>query len=217
MYRYRCRCCTYYCQISLLVLRYDNDLRMTMFAPTMVGAATHFGALGRLSATQAAVPEAPAALCTHPTHPPCSLRPRSCTSHLTPARHANCPLRLLARPAASHAARPTNPVSRSDFVAARMALSRMCPRPAPSHPPSPAAFARALCELRAVCQPTHTAASPMPCACPVGCRRAAQVLVPWICLCLALPNHTPCPLPPCAAATTRAAPHPPARDPSTHN
>ena len=41
-----------------------------MPAPTMVGAATHFGALGRLSATQAAVPEAPAALCTHPTHLP---------------------------------------------------------------------------------------------------------------------------------------------------
>eukprot|EP01047_Picozoa_sp_COSAG01_P084551 COSAG01_NODE_18198_length_1094_cov_0.873367_1_plen_198_part_10 len=146
---------------------------MIIPTPTMVGVATHFGALGRLSATQAAALEAPAALCTHPTHPPCSPHLHSCTSHLTPDRHADCPLRLLACPATPHTARPTNPVSRSDFVAARMALSRMCPRPAPSHPPSPAAFARALCELRAVCQPTHTAASPMPCACPVAGRTGA--------------------------------------------
>ena len=61
---------------------------MMMPAPTMVGAATHFGALGRLSATQAAAPEAPAALCTHLTHPPCSPHLHSCTSHLTPVCHA---------------------------------------------------------------------------------------------------------------------------------
>jgi hypothetical protein len=95
-------------------------------------------------------------------------------------------LRLLARPAAPHAARPTNPVSRSDFVAARMALSRTCPRPAPSHPPSPAAFARALCELRAVCQPTHHAAPPMPCACPAVDNTGASRLA-------VLPYPAPCP------------------------
>ena len=128
------------CTIQYSTSVYDDGLRMMMPAPTMVGAATHFGALGRLSATQAAVPEAPAALCTHPTHSPCPPHLHSCTSHLTPPRRA---LRLLARPAAPHAARPTNPVSRSDFVAARMTLSHMCPRLATSHPPSRAAFMRA--------------------------------------------------------------------------
>ena len=58
---------TYSIQYSITMVlhrttRYDDDLRMMMPAPTMVGAATHFGALGRLSATQAMAPEAPAAL-----------------------------------------------------------------------------------------------------------------------------------------------------------
>ena len=155
------------CTIQYSTSVYDDGLRMMMPAPTMVGAATHFGALGRLSATQAAVPEAPAALCTHPTHSPCPPHLHSCTSHLTPARRA---LRLLARPAAPHAARPTNPVSRSDFVAARMTLSHMCPRLATSHPPSRAAFMRALCALRTACQrclPAPPTPHPTrPCLCP---------------------------------------------------
>ena len=119
----------------------DDDLRMMIPAPTLVGAATHFGALGRLSATQAAALEAPAALCTHPIHPPCSPHLHSCTSHLTPDRHADCSLRLLACPATPHAARPTNPVSRSMTTStnarqgmrtSRSPSSSRRPKPAPS-------------------------------------------------------------------------------------
>jgi hypothetical protein len=73
---------------------------MMIPAPTMVGVATHFGALGRLSATQAAAPEAPAALCTHLIHPPCSPHLHSCTSHLTSDRHADS--RYACSPALPH-------------------------------------------------------------------------------------------------------------------
>jgi hypothetical protein len=182
------------------------------------GGENHFGSCGLSheymysTATPTARCACSPALLHHTPHAP-----------LTPSAAATSSQRAWRFRACAHAQpHPTRPhPPRSHAHCASCARSASLPTMPPRSCLVPVPLPAALEPCASLCHLTPLCARALPSAAPSIARCGRHLVLALRCLLLLLllllpPHHTPCPLLPCAATTTRAAPHPPARDPSTH-